>query len=239
MQQDKGDITKFRMSTKVDISWIEMGYNITILCIKKICKSIADQKFTTVIYMRVLFLRLTNILLRVFGYTRVYDIQNGKDITLFYYVLRSVLKLNLPIVVDFAYPILGVCTYDHDRYIRYICYNEKLSKIESKKYRISQNNYNSIKKIELLDYNGSDNTKIDAIDVTDAKYNFYDIEHFTDPYDMIRFYRIHNGDLLLNPDTTNGTTKTVLFTREDFDDSLLETVTTYEEICRQEVSPLG
>jgi hypothetical protein len=197
-------------STDIIISWMKRGYTITI------------------IYMRVLFLRIVNVLLRVFGYTRVYDVQNEKDITFFYYLLRSIHGLKLPVSVDFSYPILGVCTYNNDCYIKYICYNEKLSKVEKiKKSIMSSNNYDSIKKIELLNYNGTDNIKID---VTEAKYNFYDIEHFTDPYDMISFYRLYTGDLILNPNV-KGNISTVLFTREDFDDSLLETVITYEEIC--------
>lgn len=215
MREDKRDIIRSGMSTNstdIIVSWIERGYTITI------------------IYMRVLFLRIVNVLLRVFGYTRVYDIQNGKDITFFYYLLRSVLRLKLPVSVDFVYPILGVCTYNNDCYIRYICYNEKLSAVEKKKKsKMSSNNYESIKKIELLNYDGVSNIKID---VTEAKYNFYDIEYFTDPYDMITFYRLYTGDLLLNP-TAKGNISTVLFTREDFDDSLLETVTTYEEICQR------
>jgi hypothetical protein len=193
--------------------------------------SIINRLFLVMtIYVKVVFLKLTNILLRVFGCTRVYDISNKKDITFFYHLLKYTSKYNVPFVVDFTYPKLGVCTFNNGRYVRYICYNERLSKIENRKFKICSNGYDSVKKIELL---YRDNEKEIKTDMTDSKNNFYDIDFFTDPYDMIRFYKLCTGDHLIesymNIDQ-NYSTKSILFTREDFDDSLLEYVKTFEEI---------
>lgn len=182
-----------------------------------------------IIYVKILFIKLINVLSRVFGFIRVYDIHKNKDITMFFYALKYFLKLKLPVKIDFSCPVLGICAYDNGRYVRYICYNKKLSKVGNKRCRISSINYDSIKKIEIIEYD--DDEKEFITDVTAAKNDFNDVNFYTNEYDMIKFHYLYTGESLLNTnDTKCKKPKIILLTREFFDNDLLEVITLYEEI---------
>lgn len=106
------------------------------------------------LYIYIFAMRLYNLLLKTLGYTRVYDLNEERDITLFYYLIRFLSTINITInhslKFDITYEKLGVCTYINGRYMRYVCYDTKLlSVIKSEKY-ISSKKYHTVKKIELI-----------------------------------------------------------------------------------------
>lgn len=183
-------------------------------------------RYTVIIlmYVRIICIKIVNYITWVFGFTRVYDLQNCVEITLLYHILKLVSKFNLPINIDMSYPKLGICTYDNDRYVRYICYDEKLSALEKRKKNISAKKYHDIKRIELVDRSRQTDKHRD---VTDAKLNFYDVDYFTDPFDMVRFYQLYRGDINLIYRECSDIS--IVFTREIFDDNLLEFVVSHEE----------
>lgn len=188
-----------------------------------------------IIYLRILLTGFINILLRAFGCTRVYNIKTNKDDTVLYYLLKYASRLQIPYILDIVYPVVGVCTYYQNHYVRYICYNQKLSGIESKKFNISSKNYDSVKKIVIVEkYN--DSIKHNSTDLTNSKENLYDIDYATDICDIIKFYRLYTGKYLIDKykasdAKSNDISKIIIVSRENFNNELLEHITTHEEIC--------
>lgn len=131
-------------------------------------------------YIRFIFMCTFNNILRLFGYVRVYDIQNGADLTIMYYLLKNVNRLGPGIGIDITYPKLGVCRYVDNRYTRYICYDSKLLEIDHVSTYLSAKNYHDIKKIEIVRRSKSTDNVVSEIDVTKAKINFFDSNHFAE-----------------------------------------------------------
>lgn len=182
------------------------------------------------LYFHIYFSRIVNFILRFLGYTRIYDLKSGQELTLFYHGVRIVSLLKLPLTFDITYSCLGVCTYSDDRYMRYVCYDTKLLSAIKEKNSLSSKHYHSIKKIELVLIQTQNDS--DTIDVTVAKDQLYDV-NFTRPYDVIKFYQIiHNVfetyDLFDEYVTHN--INSIRIHREQFDDDLVEFVTTIEEV---------
>ncbi len=185
--------------------------------------------------MQIIFMNFVNMILRFLGYTRIYDIQNGRDLTIIYYLLKYINKLGINI--DISYPKLGICEYVDGKFIRYIRYDERLS--ESSRLNcigpnFSSKNYHDIKRIDMIVK--TDNNcprEIVRVDITDAKKNFFDLNNFTDISDIVRFYlTTTNQNPLINSIKTINSykNKTILITREKFDDEILEFITTCTEI---------
>lgn len=133
------------------------------------------------IYAYIFGIRIFNLIFRISGYTKVYDLNSGIDITVIYWIVKifSQMQKNN----DMIYSCLGVCTSVNGKYVRYVCYNTGLSKITN--FNLSSKKYQNIKKIEI-----ENNSKI--IDVTDSIKNFYDCNNFTRFIEIIRFYKIIN-----------------------------------------------
>jgi len=180
------------------------------------------------LYLRIYFSRFFNFIMRLLGYTRIYDLESGQELTMFYHGIRILSLLKLPLFFDITYPCLGICTYSDDRYMRYVCYDTKLLSAVKEKNILSSKHYHSIKKIELI--NVRDDPEL--IDVTIAKDQLYDVS-FTRPYDVIRFYQIiHNVFKTydsFDKYVTNNI-NSIRIHREQFDDDMLEFVTTIEEV---------
>ncbi len=166
-----------------------------------------------IICVKISYFRFYNFVLRILGYTRVYDIETNADLTFLYYALKIFNKY-CAFGIDITYRKIGVCKYQDNKYTRFVCYNKHILEIENEK--LSSKNYHTIKKIELIG-------PMKSINVTDAKNNFYDIESHTDLCDMIKFYKIYSGKKI-------NTSEKILITREYFDEDLLELITTQEEI---------
>src|SRR5579872_623769 len=78
------------------------------------------------LYIYIYVMKLYNLILKSLGYTRVYDLDSEHDITLFYYLIRFLSTIRLPLKLDITYERLGVCTYINGKYTRYVCYNTNL-----------------------------------------------------------------------------------------------------------------
>lgn len=179
-------------------------------------------------FVGIITMNFINMILRFLGYIRVYDIQFEDDVTFLYYFLKLINQFGL--VIDITYPKLGICRYINNKYVRYICYEEKLQSIEKISNNYSSKNYHYIKKIEII-FRMNDNlesNEIMRIDVTNAKNNLYDLNNdFTDMSDIVRFYKVITGSFKIDPNNNNIS---IFVTREKFDDNLLEFITTYDEV---------
>lgn len=167
------------------------------------------------LYVNIFYTRFINFILKKLKYTRVYDLKLCQDVSIIYYFI-SYISRNFSFALDISYPVLGVCTFVGDRYVRYICYDTKLTEI-IKNTNPSSKNYHSIKKIELI-HNGT------VQNVTESKHNFYDYD-YTNITDVVKFYVLINGYLCDDYDSS-----TVHVEREYFDDELFEFITIHEEI---------
>lgn len=202
------------------------------------------------LYMHVYIMRLINYVLRSMGYTRIYDLDTGDDLTIFYHIIKLLPTLNLPLSFDVTYQRLGICTYINKNYVRYVCYDTKLSNAVKTEKEISSKHYHSVKKIELIylthkdlvSDNTSDNISEDSsediciskrIDMTASKHQLYDVGNFTRPNDIIRFYQIMNN-IFKTYDTYDKymleNIKSIYIHREYFDEDLVEFVNSYEEV---------
>lgn len=150
------------------------------------------------IYFKIL--EYIQYILYAIGYIRIYDIEKGDDITYNYNYNKYYAKI-------------GVCRYLKNKYVRYICYNMKLSDIRYMKLdTLNGEKYFDIKKIEI------NNT-----DITEAKANFYNLDNnYVDIGDIIKFYQILNN--------INSTISSIKITKETFDDEIMEFITTTETI---------
>jgi hypothetical protein len=175
-----------------------------------------------------IFTNFVNMILRFIGLVHVYDIENGDNITFVYYILRLLALLNVSI--DIVYPKLGICKYINNKYVRYICYDTNLSQINDKLNLLSKN-YHDIKRIELLvKTNKVTDDKFPRIDVTNAKNNFFDLDNtITDLSDVVKFYLIMKKNTIALPANFERI-NSIIITRENFNDELLEFITTYTEI---------
>lgn len=134
------------------------------------------------LYIRFMIMSIFNNTLRLMGYVRVYDIQNGSDLTFMYYLLKNVNKLGpgSGIGIDITYPKLGVCRYVDSRYTRYICYDSKILDIDHISTNFSAKNYHDIKKIEIITKTKNTEEITSELDVTKSKTNFFDSSHFAE-----------------------------------------------------------
>lgn len=179
-----------------------------------------------------IFFNFFNMILKFIGYTRIYDIHNNEDLTLIYHILKLLNRLGVPI--DISYPVVGVCRYIDNRYVRYVCYDHQLTESimdfdSSDTLRLKSENYHDIVKMEILIKDINDD-EIKRIDVTKAKNNFYDLDRsFTNIFDIVKFYLLTN-DSKIFASLPIVNKKTILITREKFDDELLEFLKTYDEI---------
>ena len=183
-----------------------------------------------VTYVWFVLTKLINDILSILGYVRIYDIKNGVDVT-----------INTFNTLDIRYPLLGVCRYVDNRYTRYIMYDTKISSIRHIHNSFSSHRYHDIKKIQII--TKSKNTDSVVLDITDAKTNFFDIDdHKTNIVDIIKFYLMTTYNNMINNDminndminndminNVNDVNTIIRVTRENFDDSLLEFITTCEE----------
>lgn len=196
--------------------------------------------------IKLFIMRFYNLLLRTLGYTRVYDLDTECDITIFYYLIRFLSTINLPLKLDITYERLGICTYINGRYMRYICYNTKLLGVIKSEKNLSSKNYHTVKKIELIpiteniqkkqkgQYKHINNN--DRIDITQAKNQLYDVDNFTRPYDMIKFCQIADNVFITYDKIDryiSNNIKSIIIYREYFDDDLMEFIKTSEEITIQ------
>jgi hypothetical protein len=191
-------------------------------------------------------IELINKLLCIIGYIRIYDIQNQNEITLLYFLLKIIEKY-LPFKIDISYSKIGVCKYINNKYVRYICYDCKLTDINNTNIRLSSKIYHNITKIQLLS-----NTREFIYDLTNSKLNFYDTNYFSELsnktlhlnkttnqilnnmdtlpikqtyiFDVIIFY------LLLSKKNVLKDTNIVILTREYIDDDTFEHQIIHEEI---------
>jgi len=208
-------------------------------------------------YIHIYMTRTINYVLRSLGYTRVYDLDSGEDLTIFYHVLKTLPILNLPITFDITYQRLGICTYIDKKYVRYVCYNTKLLSVIKTQNDLSSKHYHSIKKIELIPLSNylKDNSSKDTIsedtvsednnskrlseikqnriDMTDAKNHLYDVGNFTRLNDVIRFYQIINN-VFATYDAYDKymkeNIKSINIHREYFDDDLIEFIKSQEKV---------
>jgi hypothetical protein len=163
-------------------------------------------------YLFVNFHIIINHILCFLDYVRIYDIEKGIDITIIYYLIKHLL-----IIDDMKYSKIGVCKYVNNKYVRYICYDTKLSDIRNIKLCASK--YFDIKKIEIKT---SDSYKYD---ITLAKNNFYNTvdHHNIDIRDIVRFYQIINNLYFKNEIS-------ICVSKEFFDDDSLEFIKMYDEM---------
>lgn len=178
-----------------------------------------------IIYIKLLihifFLKYINIILKYLIHIRVYDLVTNDNLTITYYSAKFLAMLNCQLSFNYIYPCIGVCTYIEDRYVRYICYNTKITDVIKPETALSSKNYHTIKKMELIT-KSKINTSYDIFDVTDAKNQLYDVNNFTKLIDVVRFYKrtrshINNIDMLCENNL-------IRIQREYFDDNLLELV---------------
>jgi len=198
-------------------------------------------------YIRSIIILAFNTCLRTIGYVRVYDIQNGVDLTFIYYFLKIIntvsQKIRIPcfnvngsypcidIDVKEFYPMIGVCRYVGSRYTRYICYNMKIQDIDqiSASLSFSAKRYHDIKKIEIVTKHKNTDDIISVLDVTNAKMNFFDTNHSNhdNESDIIKFYQTMNYGARIN--TNPDENRTIRITWEKFEDDSLEFTTSCEE----------
>lgn len=202
-------------------------------------------------YIKFKIIEFINKILYIMGYIRIYDIQNQNEITLLYFCLK-IMGIYLPFKLDISYPKIGVCRYIDNKYIRYICYDCKLTDIDNKYILLSSKKYHNITKIQILS-----NTRELISDLTNSKLNFYDTNYFSELskktihsnktinsentkqilndmdtrpikqtyiFDIIIFY------LLLSKKNVLKDTNIVKITREYIDDDTFEHQITHEEI---------
>jgi hypothetical protein len=106
--------------------------------------------FYTIVFVCGIFFNFFNMILKFIGYTRIYDVQNNADLTLIYHILKLFNRLGVPI--NISYPVTGVCRYIDNRYVRYICYDNQLTEIDTNLSDSSQlvsKNYHDIVKMEI------------------------------------------------------------------------------------------
>jgi hypothetical protein len=201
-------------------------------------------------YIRSIIILAFNTCLKTIGYVRVYDIQNGVDLTLIYYFLKikNIVsqKIRIPSIgVNEFYPMIGVCRYVGSRYTRYICHNMKIQDIDriSVSLSFSAKKYHDIKKIEIITKHKNTDDIILVLDVTNAKINFFDTNYsaeipmrdndnetpirITQMVDIIKFYQTMNYEAKIN--TNSDENRTIRVTLEKFDDDSLEFTTSCEE----------
>lgn len=189
------------------------------------------------LYMNIYIMRMINYVLKSLGYTRIYDLDTGDDLTIFYHVIKLLPILRLPCTFDITYQRLGICTYINEKYVRYVCYNTKLLSVIKMQNDLSSKHYHSIKKIELIplmqDTGDTLADSVKHIDMTAAKNQLYDVGTFTRPNDVIRFYQIMNnvfGTYDTYDKYTRDNIKSILIHREHFDDDLVEFIESCEEV---------
>ncbi|VBB18350.1 putaive hydrogenase [Yasminevirus sp. GU-2018] len=178
------------------------------------------------LYIYLFLLKCVNVVLKQLGYTRVYDLTTGADLTMMYYAFKFLEKSNLPVSVDVSYSRLGVCTYIGDKYVRYVCYDSKITNVIRSENIMSSKNYHTIKKIEHL-VNEDNENSVCVVDVTDSKYQLYDINNFTRPEDVVRFYSVMNGHGL----DAFCKNSSIRIQREYFDDDMMEFISVSEEVA--------
>jgi hypothetical protein len=164
--------------------------------------------------------KILDVSLRLMGYTRVYDLETGHDLTVQYHFMKFISQINLPIKFDISYPYVGVCSYVDNRYVRFVKYDCKLSSVVqniSPEKNLTMGRYMDIKKIELI-------KNTETIDVTDCKINLYDVGGYTRIVDVVKFYATMTG---LSIDDEKYSIRIV---REKFDQDLLEFITSSEEV---------
>jgi hypothetical protein len=201
--------------------------------IKNIRHNMSLIYFMIKMYIHIYTIRIINYILRIFGYTRVYDLDSGNDLTIIYHIIKIIPHINLPITFDITYQRLGICTYIDEKYVRYVCYNTKLLSIIKNSNELSSKKYHSIKKIELIPLTKDTINDNNIIDITSAKNQLYDVGNFTRFYDVIRFYQIINN-VFATYDTydkyMSENMKSIYIHREYFDENLLEFINSYEEV---------
>lgn len=188
---------------------------------------------TVILYMYIFCTHLINHILEYFKYVRIYDLENGNDMTLPYYIYKCLGRVKASYIYGSSkyekHYTLGVCSYCDDRYIRYIMYSTKLTDAvlshDDAKQKITSAKYHDIKKIELLKFNSDTNEEI-IIDVTKAKSGFYDITNtHTRISDIVKFFRIIKGEYIFDKYTENK----IKIQREYYDDDLDDLIVITEE----------
>ena len=153
-----------------------------------------------------------------------------------YHILRTLNRLG--VLIDISYPVVGVCRYIDNRYVRYICYDQRLTEStfdldasdSSDAQRLVSKNYHDVVRMEILVKDIKDD-EIRRIDVTKAKNNFYDLDYsFANIFDIVKFHLLIKNDSKVFESLPIVNKKTILITREKFDDELLEFVKTHDEI---------
>lgn len=169
------------------------------------------------IYLKLILKYIYNNFFYYMGYTKVYDLENKKDITLLYHINKYIFKKLF--TVEYRYSKLGIAKFIDGVYYRFICYDIFLMDIDNiNKEMLSSKKFHDIIKITHMDENN-----IIKYNLTNAKNNFYDINNTSSLNDMIIFYNL--SKISKNIYKKNDKIKV---TREYFNTEILEHIVTHE-----------